>query len=426
MMKSYKFSWITFSFMFTIVVVFLSEWIQKSGIIYFPSGFRHFLILLLFIVNWIWFGKKIKLTSKYKIAIVLMALYLFIAYFSSRAPLLNYILGIGFTFLFLMLFILGAHTRSSQNIIIKIFIFLLIFIFLMSIVPIIQAIIDRSTLRWLPGLFREVGAFASAMNTGTIIGISLFIITSKKKYIYIALFFSVGVLMTILKKTMISNIIVWFFFFVYYLGSMNRLKMIVYSLIFVIIASISFGKDLTGNFEENQSYINNVGAEGHVRLGMYIASFNISRDYFPFGSGMGTFGSLASVINGYSELYYDYGVSNIGTNSAQDVANGHHTLLDTYWPHILGELGIFGFIFFIYLWLYPVRKSIKFLNYDTTTFIKGLSFYIVLMGLTITWEGFSLYTPEVPAFVILNFGLGGLCFYHLRNNNINKQIAKLK
>jgi hypothetical protein len=297
----------------------------------------------------------------------------------------------------------------------------------MSIFPIIQAIIDRSTLRWLPGLFREVGAFGSAMNTATIIAISLFITTSKKKYIYIALFFSIGVLMTILKKTMISNIIVWFFFFVYYLRSGNRIKMIIYSLIFVVFAFFSYGKNIANNFADNQSYLNNVDAEGHVRLGMYLASFNIARDYFPFGSGMGTFGSLASIVNGYSELYYDYNVSDIGVNSAQDVANGHHTLLDTYWPHIFGELGVFGSIIFLYLWLYPIRESIKFLKYSSIPFIKGLSFYIVLMGITITWEGFSLYTPEVPAFVILNFGLGGLCFYHLRKNNIiNKQITKLK
>ena len=215
MIKNLTFSWITFSIVFTIIIVFISEWLQKSGIIYFPSGFRHFLILSVFIVNWALFGKYIVITSKYKIAIILMVSYLFVSYFFSNAPLLNYILGIGFTFLFLMVFILASHIKSSKNIIIKIFNSILIFIFLMSIFPIAQGIIEATNLRWKPGLFREVGAFGSAMNIGTIIGISLFIITSKKKYIYIALFFSIGVLMTILKKTMISNIIVWFFFFLF-------------------------------------------------------------------------------------------------------------------------------------------------------------------------------------------------------------------
>lgn len=416
MTKTYKFSWITLSVVFTIAIIFLSEWIQKNGIIYFPSGFRHFLILLLFVVNWIRFGKKVALSSKYRFAIIIMTLYLFVAYFSSNVLFLNYILGISFTFLFLIIFILGANTKSSQDIIVKIFNRLLVFIFLMSIFPIIQAITDRSTLRYLPGFFREVGAFGTAMNIGAIIGISLFIITSKKKYIYIAVFFSIGVLFTILKKTMISNIIVWFFFFYYYKSYINKGKMIIYSSIFVLISLISFGSALTSNFQENQDYLNTVGAEGHVRLGMYIASFNIAKDYFPFGSGVGSFGSLASIVNGYSQIYYDYNVSDIGSNSANDVANGHHTLLDTYWPHILGELGFIGSIVFIYLWINPIRKVFKILNHSTTPFVKGICFYVILIGITIIWEGFSLYTPEVPAFVILNFGLGGLCFYHLKKN----------
>jgi hypothetical protein len=414
MTKTYKFSWITLSFVFVIAIVFLSEWIQKNGIIYFPSGFRHALILLLFVVNWIRFGKKVALSSKYRFAIIIMTLYLFFAYFSSNVFFLNYILGISFTFLFLTIFILGANTKSSQDIIIKIFNRLLVFIFLMSIFPIIQAAIDRSTLRYLPGFFREVGAFGTAMNIGTIIGLSLFIITSKNIYIYIAVFFSIGVLMTILKKTMISNIIVWLFFFYYHKSYLNRGKIIIYSSIFALIAFISFGREVTSNFQENQNYLNNVGAEGHVRLGMYIASFNIAKDYFPFGSGIGSFGSLASIVNGYSQIYYDYNVSDIGSNSANDVANGHHTLLDTYWPHILGELGFIGSIVFIYLWINPIRKAFKILNHSTTPFVKGICFYVILIGITIIWEGFSLYTPEVPAFIILNFGLGGLCFYHLQ------------
>jgi hypothetical protein len=414
--KNYKFSWITFSIIFTVVLIFLSEWIQKSGIIYFPSGFRHFLILSLFVVNWARFGNKIVNTSKYKIAIILMVSYLLVSYFFSSAPLLNYILGTGFTFLFLIVFILGTNTKSTQKIIIKIFNLLLIFIFLMSIVPIAQGIITGTNLRWLPGLFREVGAFATAMNAGTIIGLSLFIITSKKKYIYMALFFSFGILMTILKKTIISNVFVWAFFFLYFLKSKSKFKMIFYSIAFFIFALISFGTDIADNLNENQSYIENVGPEGHVRLGMYIASFNIAKDNFPFGSGMGTFGSLASIVNGYSEVYYEYNVSNIGSNSAQDVANGHHTLLDTYWPHIIAELGFFGFIIFVYLWIYPTRKAFKILNSSKTHYISGLCFYIVLTGLTITWEGFSLYTPEVPVFILLNFGLSGLCFYHIAKN----------
>jgi hypothetical protein len=220
--------------------------------------------------------------------------------------------------------------------------------------------------------------------------------------------------MTILKKTMISNIIVWIFFFLYILKAKNKPRMIFYSLIFAVIALVLFGADLISNLEENQLYIDNAGVEGHVRIAMYIASFNINKDFFPIGSGLGTFGSLASITSGYSKVYYDYGVSDIGRNSAEDVLNGHHTLLDTYWPHIIGELGLLGTIFFLYFWFYPLKKSLSFLKTSPNPFFKAMSFYIVLIIITISWEGFSLYTPEVPIFIMLNSGLGGLCYYHLK------------
>ena len=38
--------------------------------------------------------------------------------------------------------------------------------------------------------------------------------------------------------------------------------------------------------------------KGHVRIGMYLASFNIASDFFPSGSGFGSFGSLASISGG--------------------------------------------------------------------------------------------------------------------------------
>lgn len=409
-----KFSLISLIFIFLSIVIFLSEWLQKSGIIYFPSGIRHILILVFFFVSYIAFGRRILFPFRFKFLLLILFFFLLINYFVTTAPLVNYVLGIGFTFLFLIIFIFASNTEISQRGIISIFNYLLIFILVMSVFPIAQAILARSTLRWLPGLFREVGAFGSAMNTATIISLSLFIVTSKKKYLYIAIFFSVGVLMTILKKTMISNLFVWFFFFNYCLVSVSRFKILIYCSLFFLFGFLSYGGDLFSNFEENQGYLDNVGAEGHVRLGMYLASFKISNDYFPLGSGTGTFGSLASIINGYSSLYYDYGISNIGSNSAEDVANGHHTLLDTFWPHILAELGIIGTVIFLYFWFYPIVKSFKLLKQTSNLFDKASSFFILLMILTMTWEGFSLYTPEVPIFVMLNSGLGGLCYYHLK------------
>jgi hypothetical protein len=414
MKKDFTFSLITLSFVLTTIIVFLSEWIQETGLINFPLGFRHLLIIGLFSVNWFLFGNRIKIQNRYRNGIIIIGLYLFAAYFISIAPLFNYILGIFFTFLFVFLFIIASNTSTRKEVIIGIFNYLLLSFFLMSIFSILQGIITRTSLRDIPVMFRELGAFGAVMNISTIISIALFIITSKKKYLYFAVFFSFAVMMTILKKTMISNAIVWVFYFIYLANSKAKIKLLFLSLIILVFGNFFIGKELNSNIEESSDYLEKFGPEEHVRLGMYLACFNISTDYFPFGSGMGTFASLSSIAGQYSKIYYDYGVAYIGMNNPEDVANGKHTLLDTYWPHIFGELGLFGTILFLFLWFFPLKRAM--FNFKTTEdpFIKGVSFYIVLMVITMTWEGFTLYTPEVPGFVLLHSGLVGLCYYHLK------------
>ncbi|MGE7683270.1 hypothetical protein [Peribacillus simplex] len=69
---------------------------------------------------------------------------------------------------------------------------------------------------------------------------------------------------------------------------------------------------------------------------LMITSIDIAKRFFPFGSGLGTFGSNAARVN-YSELYYEYGFSGIwGLAPWYDVF-----LTDSYWAMIIGE---FGFI----------------------------------------------------------------------------------
>jgi hypothetical protein len=289
----------------------------------------------------------------------------------------------------------------------------------MSVYPFIQGLVFKTTLRSHFGIFRELGAFGAALNIASIASLALYIIKSEKKYLYCAIFLSLIVMMTILKKSMISSFIIWLIFLFFQTKSILRLKLVFGLFIGLTLVFILVGNDLIGNISENKEYLDGVGAEGHVRLGMYLASFNIASDNFPLGSGLGTFASLASITNWYSNIYYQYGVAYIGANSPQDVAAQNHTLLDTFWPHILGELGFLGTIFYLILWFYPLITSFKIYLKANNTQIKGIAFFVFLTFLVMTWEGFTLYTPEIPAFVLIHSGIGGLCFYHLHRIKVN-------
>jgi hypothetical protein len=412
----FKISWITFSVVTFTILVFLSEWIQRTGLISMPSGFRHIVILVLFLFNWLLFGRQFRLNQFYVLGIFMVFGYLAVAYIFVPVTALNYILGTVFTFLFMFIFVLASNTRTKSNVIINIFTGLIVFFVITSMWPIIKVLITGSTLRHsYSGLFRELGAFGSVMNMGVILCLSLFIITKEKKYIYFAIFLSFGVFLTVLKKTMFSNLIVWFVFSFIQVSQKNRLKMLLYGISFIIFSFSFVGDEVVKDIKVNISYYKSTVPAENVRLGMYIASFKIACDYFPFGSGMGTFGSLASLINGYSEIYYKYGVSKIGMNSQKDYKRGQFTLLDTYWPHILGELGFIGTILFLILWLYPLISASYILYFCNVPMIRGLCFYIVVLVLTMINEGFTLYTPEIPSFILLHSGVAGLCYYHIKN-----------
>lgn len=90
-----------------------------------------------------------------------------------------------------------------------------------------------------------------------------------------------------------------------------------------------------------------------ARPALYIVSIEIARDYFPIGSGFGTF---ASTISGeyYSPLYYKYGIQNV---SGLEKTLGYKYIADTFWPYIIGQLGVLGSIFY-FMCFGTVIKSI--------------------------------------------------------------------
>lgn len=91
-----------------------------------------------------------------------------------------------------------------------------------------------------------------------------------------------------------------------------------------------------------------------ARPALYIVGFQIMCNYFPLGSGLGTF---ASSISGeyYSPLYFTYGISNV---SGLRQSEGFEYMADTYWPYIFGQYGLIGMTTYL-LSLYCVFRDIR-------------------------------------------------------------------
>ena len=74
-----------------------------------------------------------------------------------------------------------------------------------------------------------------------------------------------------------------------------------------------------------------------ARVALYKTSVLIARDDFPFGAGLGRYGSGTSR-NPYSPVYAEYGLDQIDGLSPQRSS----FVTDTFWPRILGETGVIG------------------------------------------------------------------------------------
>ncbi len=89
-----------------------------------------------------------------------------------------------------------------------------------------------------------------------------------------------------------------------------------------------------------------------ARSQLSVKSVLIAKDYFPFGTGFGTYGSHVSGVN-YSPVYTMYNMQNIHGLTKKDPS----FISDTFWPMIIGQFGFFGLIIYIYI-LYLIYKII--------------------------------------------------------------------
>lgn len=89
-----------------------------------------------------------------------------------------------------------------------------------------------------------------------------------------------------------------------------------------------------------------------ARPATYATSLKILKDYFPFGSGLGSFATSAAAVF-YSPIYYKYELNTIW---GLDSAGGF--ICDAFYP-TLAEFGVFGIILFIIFWKRRINEVQK-------------------------------------------------------------------
>jgi hypothetical protein len=146
-------------------------------------------------------------------------------------------------------------------------------------------------------------------------------------------------------------------FIMIYFNQSFKMKLSARNTVFIIIAlafTIFVAREkiysyfITGGFGSERT-----PTEYYARMALYYFSLQLFMDYFPFGTGFGTYATYASGTD-YSPVYIKYGMQNMHglTKNAPDF------IADTYFP-ALAQFGITGVILFFAFWIHLARKAIK-------------------------------------------------------------------
>ncbi|GHU81780.1 hypothetical protein FACS189415_0840 [Bacteroidia bacterium] len=174
--------------------------------------------------------------------------------------------------------------------------------------------------------------------------------TTKDKIIFILLL-SVGLFSTRSKFYGIYALSIMLILFAPYLKDLKfNLKTIFFGLV-VVVGIIFVGWQKIDLYFAFSAEADAVETGLIARLMLYATSARIFVDYFPFGSGLGSFASYSSGVY-YSDIYAKYGIDKIyGMNSVD-----YSFIADTYYP-CLAQFGVAGVLLFILFFIYLFRKS---------------------------------------------------------------------
>ena len=113
-----------------------------------------------------------------------------------------------------------------------------------------------------------------------------------------------------------------------------------------IVAALHF-TDISESYRKLYMYFSSDAIESISRSSLLYTSILISLEYFPFGSGLGTFASPVAAYM-YSDLYYVYGLDTIhGLAPSAGTDGVDNFLVDIYAAQVIAEFGIVGAILFV-------------------------------------------------------------------------------
>lgn len=358
---------------------------------------------------------KILIPRSYRFILLLIIMFVFFNFFSSDYVINArwYIIGTLFTLIIPITFILSYNIVFSERTILKLIASIVSFITLIFILIYFESyFIHHSFEKLQSDFFLKNLGFAGTLGSINI-ALSLVLYKLKRMNIYILIIsfsFLTIVYIGLLKAIFSSLLIITLFVILFH--AKRRLKktaiaVFITAIIFIVFLSVNSLQDKASRYL--YLYMQSDNVDKTPRVALYIASFNIAKNEFPFGSGQSTFGSFPVNIT-YNNIYHDYGLSNL--HGLQYKASPNF-LFDSYWSSIIGEMGFICAILYFILHIYPMLYSKKYLKDEN---LAPFAFIVLSTTLIIVIESITLAIPYQVSFIIIYSSLNGIIFRLLKKS----------
>jgi len=232
-----------------------------------------------------------------------------------------------------------------------------------------------------------------------------FYFSKKKTYLFYGIAFFIGCFFSMRFKAL-SGLIAALIIGLVFLPTKKKLKNSIVIILFLIVIIIFLGPSISELFQTKiEQYLSEEAQFTIARNLFYIKSVTIARDYFPFGVGLGRYGSYLSRMY-YSPIYVKYGMSKIWGLSKKYP----YFINDTFWPMVLGESGFIGFFSYLVI-LFIIGRTIYRELYSSVD-IKIKTFYLGTLMILIESLLESIAAPVYtgpPQFYFI-FSAIGICY----------------
>lgn len=191
-------------------------------------------------------------------------------------------------------------------------------------------------------IFTHPGIFGWFCGFIALFFLAFYFTTGRDKFLLISGIFCFGLMLSMRRKPL-GGVFVAGLAGMLALPLLRRVQVIIVFAMALVIVSVFFGPRVVSLFERAaEIYVFEQDPTKVARPALYITSVKVAREYFPLGAGLGRYGG-AIAARFYSPIYIEYGL-----NRVYGLEPEGRFLCDTFWPMILGELGVIGLAFYIW------------------------------------------------------------------------------